>query len=198
MQKLRLRRSSPTKGHLSSIELQSSDLRPQPQELAVGSTAEPKAREMEKLRLVLELKKKLQVLRNYMPEHIRAEVAKFGVRRVSKCLLEGEEEYNHSLRDLELSVNRDVFMDYWLSGSHLVRGFDKQGRPLVWINEALYPKWPSKTIYILLYLWTVRLALRSRPEGVTHVHAIFFERDRKPLAFNVDHSTRMMALGTTM
>mmetsp|Transcript_54071 Transcript_54071/g.132569 ORF Transcript_54071/g.132569 Transcript_54071/m.132569 type:complete len:305 (-) Transcript_54071:180-1094(-) len=153
---------------------------------------------MEKLVRALEKKNKQHVLEYYRPGHIRAEVAKFGARRITKCLLEGEDCYNQTVRNLEVALNREVFMRYWQCGSHLVQGFDKENRPLMWINEGLYPSWPNKVTYIMLYSWAGRLALRSRPEGVTHVHGIYFERDRKPLAFNVDFAMKMMSICSTV
>jgi len=167
-------------------------------ELEADSNTPPKLSDMEKLVRTLEKRNKQHVLQNYRPGHIRAEVAKFGVKRITKCLLEGEDVYYERVRNVELAVNREEFMRYWQSGSHLVQGFDKENRPLVWVNEGLFRGFPKQETYTTLYSWAGRLALRSRPEGVTHIHGIFYERDRKPLAFNVDYATKMMSLVSTV
>mmetsp|Transcript_40340 Transcript_40340/g.99037 ORF Transcript_40340/g.99037 Transcript_40340/m.99037 type:complete len:202 (+) Transcript_40340:35-640(+) len=73
------------------------------------------------------------------------------------------------------------------SGAAFVRGSDKEGRPIMWVRESLFPNLHrlNSSAHCAYMFWIALNAIVQRPMDVPFIVMVSDEVDRKPLNYNL-------------
>eukprot|EP00179_Madagascaria_erythrocladioides_P005218 CAMPEP_0198312712 /NCGR_PEP_ID=MMETSP1450-20131203/3987_1 /TAXON_ID=753684 ORGANISM="Madagascaria erythrocladiodes, Strain CCMP3234" /NCGR_SAMPLE_ID=MMETSP1450 /ASSEMBLY_ACC=CAM_ASM_001115 /LENGTH=334 /DNA_ID=CAMNT_0044015669 /DNA_START=230 /DNA_END=1234 /DNA_ORIENTATION=+ len=160
-----------------------------------ASTSETNAdnlRKFEKLVSICEASGQPKLYEIYRRAQVLALLEEYSPRQLFKYMLGAEKEWNrHHPCPQHMWGAVDRLMQ---TGASIIRGYDKQNRPIVWIRESLVGNMGTVPgpMYCAYSLWVACTAVSRRPLDVPFITLVFDERGRKPLNYNLE-ATRLWA-----
>jgi len=152
--------------------------------------------EFEELVRICEAAGRPKLYEIYRRVQVLALLGEYSPRQLFKYLLVAEKEWNrfHPCPEhMRTTVDKLI-----QTGGSLIRGMDKENRPIVWIRESLveYMRTVPAETYCAYTVWMACTAAMLRPQDVPFITLVFDEKDRKPLNYNLEASvlwTRAMS-----
>mmetsp|Transcript_56777 Transcript_56777/g.139619 ORF Transcript_56777/g.139619 Transcript_56777/m.139619 type:complete len:334 (-) Transcript_56777:1208-2209(-) len=156
--------------------------------------AETPADRLREFRKICRVNERNDLLTMYRPLQLEYLLSKQRPDVVFRRMEDAEFEFN-KLWSLDMWSADDEIRTVMRTGAMIVRGQDESKRPILWLNEALLGDLVRKTDLCALYhVWMHSVAMMRRSPGVRSYTFVVYERDRKPLATNVEGFRKMADL----
>eukprot|EP00179_Madagascaria_erythrocladioides_P010418 CAMPEP_0198370366 /NCGR_PEP_ID=MMETSP1450-20131203/156679_1 /TAXON_ID=753684 ORGANISM="Madagascaria erythrocladiodes, Strain CCMP3234" /NCGR_SAMPLE_ID=MMETSP1450 /ASSEMBLY_ACC=CAM_ASM_001115 /LENGTH=358 /DNA_ID=CAMNT_0044077907 /DNA_START=119 /DNA_END=1195 /DNA_ORIENTATION=+ len=131
-------------------------------------------------------------LDDYRPAHLDVLLTEFEPEPLARHMIKSHETFL-KVRSIAKRQNPFRFEQLMKSGGLFVRGLDKDRRPIIWATETrLGCRFPDPESYVVLWSWTIGLAMKKRPIDVPLVTTVVVETGRPMLFFRLDSLYRLL------